>query len=75
MLGRLSMGYLSDKVNPWLLGFSTLASTSAATFILWGVFSYNLAGLLSFGIFYGLLAGGWTSSWNGFTKPLSGGTS
>ncbi|KAJ4473672.1 major facilitator superfamily domain-containing protein [Lentinula aciculospora] len=71
VLGRLALGYLSDKINPWLLVFSTLASTSAATFILWGVLSYNLAGLLSFGIAYGILAGGWTSSWNGFTKPLS----
>ncbi|KAJ4000865.1 MFS general substrate transporter [Lentinula boryana] len=71
VIGRLATGYLSDKVNPWLLGFSTLASTSAVTFILWGLLSYNLAGLLSFGVAYGFLAGGWTSSWNGFTKPLS----
>ncbi|KAJ3714603.1 major facilitator superfamily domain-containing protein [Lentinula guzmanii] len=78
VISRLATGYLSDKVNPWLLGFSTLASTSAVTFILWGLLSYNLAGLLSFtaGIVpfshtYGILAGGWSSSWNGFTKPLS----
>ncbi|KAJ3745449.1 major facilitator superfamily domain-containing protein [Lentinula detonsa] len=71
VIGRLATGYLSDKVDPWLLGFSTLASTSAATFILWGLLSYNLAGLLSFGVADGFLAGGWTSSWNGFTKPLS----
>ncbi|KAE9399890.1 MFS general substrate transporter [Gymnopus androsaceus JB14] len=71
MLGRLSMGYLSDKVNPWLLAFATLISTSAVTFILWGVLSYNLAGLLSFGFAFGILAGGWSSSWTGFTKPLT----
>ncbi|KAJ3801192.1 MFS general substrate transporter [Lentinula aff. detonsa] len=71
VISRLATGYLSDKVNPWLLGFSTLASTSAVTFILWGLLSYNLAGLLSFGLAYGILAGGWSSSWNGFTKPLS----
>ncbi|KAJ3720959.1 major facilitator superfamily domain-containing protein [Lentinula raphanica] len=70
-LGRVTTGYLSDKINPWLLGFSTLALTSAATFILWGILSYNLAGLLSFGVAYGTLAGGWTSSWTGFTKPWS----
>ncbi|KAJ3756588.1 MFS general substrate transporter [Lentinula raphanica] len=71
VFGRLSAGYLSDKVNPWLLAFCILASTSAATFFLWGLLSYNLAGLLSFGIAYGIFAGGWTSSWVGFTKPLS----
>ncbi|KAJ3920266.1 major facilitator superfamily domain-containing protein [Lentinula edodes] len=72
VIGRLTTGYLSDKINPWTLGLSTLASTSAATFILWGVLSYNLAGLLSFSVAYGILAGGWSSTWNGFTKPLSG---
>ncbi|KAJ4471357.1 major facilitator superfamily domain-containing protein [Lentinula edodes] len=71
VIGRLTTGYLSDKINPWTLGLSTLASTSAATFILWGVLSYNLAGLLSFSVAYGILAGGWSSTWNGFTKPLS----
>ncbi|KAJ4465335.1 major facilitator superfamily domain-containing protein [Lentinula lateritia] len=72
VIGRLATGYLSDKINPWFLGLSILASTSAATFILWGVLSYDLAGLLSFSLAYGILASGWTSTWNGFTKPLSG---
>ncbi|KIK61604.1 hypothetical protein GYMLUDRAFT_243300 [Collybiopsis luxurians FD-317 M1] len=71
VFGRLAMGYLSDRMNPWTLGFMTLISTSAATFILWGVLSYNLAGLLSFSMIYGIVAGGWSSSWTGFTKPLS----
>nr|AGC14674.1 hypothetical protein [Lentinula edodes] len=71
VIGRLATGYLSDKINPWFLGLSILASTSAATFILWGVLSYDLVGLLSFSLAYGILASGWTSTWNGFTKPLS----
>ncbi|KAF9078199.1 major facilitator superfamily domain-containing protein [Rhodocollybia butyracea] len=56
-----------------IVGFSIPASTSAVTFILWGgVLSYNLAGLLSFGIgAYGIFAGGWLSSWTGLTKPLT----
>ncbi|KAK0187749.1 major facilitator superfamily domain-containing protein [Armillaria mellea] len=57
VLGRLSMGYLSDKFNPWFLGMSTLFSTSLATFILWSVLSQNLAGLLAFGAAYGILLG------------------
>ncbi|KAJ3927361.1 MAG: hypothetical protein NXY57DRAFT_1106737, partial [Lentinula lateritia] len=71
LIGRLATGYLSDKINPWLLGLSALASTCAVTFILWGVLSYNLAGLLSFSLAYRIVAGGWSSTWNGFIKPLS----
>ncbi|KAK0462090.1 MFS general substrate transporter [Desarmillaria tabescens] len=71
VLGRLSMGYLSDKFNPWLLGMSTLFVTSLATFVLWGVLSQSLAGLLAFGIAYGILAGGWSSLWTGFVSPIA----
>ncbi|KAJ7133632.1 major facilitator superfamily domain-containing protein [Mycena epipterygia] len=68
---RLSIGYLSDKVNPWILALSTLLATSVATFILWGVLSHSLAGLLAFGIAYGGVAGGWSSLWTGFVRPLA----
>ncbi|KAL0064104.1 hypothetical protein AAF712_008964 [Marasmius tenuissimus] len=71
VVGRLSMGYLSDKLNPWLLALSTLICTSLSTFILWGVLSTTFAGLLSFGIAYGALAGGWSSLWTGFLRPLT----
>ncbi|KAK0504325.1 MFS general substrate transporter [Armillaria luteobubalina] len=71
LLNCLSMGYLSDKFNPWFLGMSTLFSTSFATFILWGVLSQNLAGLLAFGAAYGILAGSWTCLWTGFVSPFA----
>ncbi|PBK97305.1 MFS general substrate transporter [Armillaria gallica] len=71
VLGRLSMGYLSDKFNPWFLGMSTLFSTSLATFILWGVLSQSFAGLLAFGAAYGILAGSWTCLWTGFVSPFA----
>ncbi|KAK0441694.1 MFS general substrate transporter [Armillaria borealis] len=71
LLSRLSLGYLADRLNPWLLALSTLSSTSIATFILWGLLSRNLAGLLSFGIAYGALAGGWSSLWTGFIAPIT----
>jgi MFS transporter, MCT family, solute carrier family 16 (monocarboxylic acid transporters), member 10 len=64
------MGYLSDKVNPWILGGTMLFLTSLTTFILWGVLSTSLPGLLTFGIAYGLLAGGWSSSWTGFVRRM-----
>ncbi|KAF7348227.1 hypothetical protein MSAN_01776300 [Mycena sanguinolenta] len=71
VVGRLSMGYLSDKFNPWILALTTLFTTSVATFILWGVLSHSFAGLLAFGIAYGSIAGGWSSLWTGFVRPIA----
>ncbi|KAK7038278.1 MFS general substrate transporter [Favolaschia claudopus] len=71
LIGRLSMGYLSDSVNPWMLALSIFASTSAASFILWGILSHTFSGLLAFGIVYGTVAGGWTCLWTGFVRPLA----
>lgn len=50
---------------------STLFATSLATFVLWGVLSQSLAGLLTFGIAYSILAGGWSSLWTGFISPIA----
>ncbi|KAJ7913560.1 major facilitator superfamily domain-containing protein [Mycena leptocephala] len=71
LVGRLSMGYLSDKFNPWILALATLFTTSVATFILWGIVSHSFAGLMAFGIVYGSVAGGWSSLWTGFVRPLA----
>ncbi|KAG8830580.1 hypothetical protein FRC17_004684 [Serendipita sp. 399] len=57
-------------MDTWLLAFSTLLGTCLATFVGWGVISYSLTGLISFGIVYGGLAGGWSSLWTGFVKDL-----
>lgn len=66
------MGFLSDKYSPWLLGSITHVATSLATFLLWGIAATNLAGLIAYGVFFGLLASGWTSTWTGFIRPISG---
>ncbi|KAJ7606026.1 MFS general substrate transporter [Roridomyces roridus] len=71
VVGRLSMGYLSDKINPWILALSSLFTTSVITFILWGVLSHSLPGLLAFGLAYGSSAGGWSSLWTSFVQPLA----
>ncbi|KIY65753.1 MFS general substrate transporter [Cylindrobasidium torrendii FP15055 ss-10] len=71
VVGRLSMGYLSDTVEPWSLAIGTLFSTSIATFIIWGLLSKTFAGLVAYGIVYGMLAGGWSSSWSGFVRPVA----
>ncbi|KAJ3773780.1 MFS general substrate transporter [Lentinula raphanica] len=73
VIGRLTMGYFSDASlkHCFILGLGTLLATSVTTFVLWGVFSTNLAGLFSFCIVYGLLAGGWPSLWSGFGKRLT----
>ncbi|KAF7358948.1 MFS general substrate transporter [Mycena sanguinolenta] len=71
-VGGFFMGYLSDRFNPWILALANLLATSAATFILWGVCSHSLGGLLAFGILYGSIAGGWSSMWAGFVRPVAG---
>lgn len=71
LIGRISLGYLSDKLNPWSLALCILFPSSLATFIIWGLLSKNLTGLICFGIAYGCLAGSWTSLWSGFIKPVA----
>ena len=71
VLGRLSLGYLSDTVEPWTMAMTTLLSASLATFIIWGLLSKTFAGLLAFGITYGIVAGGWAGLWAGFVRPLA----
>lgn len=70
VLSRLGVGYLSDKVNPWLLAASTAFCTSVATFTLWGILS-RLAGVLAFGIVYGAFKSGWLSLWISFVRPVA----
>jgi MCP family monocarboxylic acid transporter-like MFS transporter 10 len=65
------MGVLSDRFSPWLLGVLTLLSSSLVTFLIWGVAGSAIAGVMVFGVAYGLLAGGWTSIWTGFVRPLA----
>jgi len=62
------MGILSDKFDPWILGLSTLATASLVTFVLWGILAHTFAGLLCFGLAYGIIASGWTSLWTGFVR-------
>lgn len=75
VFGRIGLGILSDKVSPWLLAIYALLFSSVATFLLWGVAGGATSGVLIYGILYGLVAGGWTSLWNGFVKPLSSASS
>ncbi|KAJ7506707.1 MFS general substrate transporter [Mycena galericulata] len=71
LVGRLSIGYLSDTFNPWMLAFFMLLTTSMTSFVFWGVLSHSFAGLLAFGIAYGAVAGGWSSLWTGLVRPLA----
>ncbi|KZP31550.1 MFS general substrate transporter [Athelia psychrophila] len=70
VIGRLAMGYLSDTVDPWLLALSSLGSSALATFVLWGLLSNSFAGLLAFGLVYGIMAGGWSSLGTAFLRPI-----
>ncbi|KIP08941.1 hypothetical protein PHLGIDRAFT_103577 [Phlebiopsis gigantea 11061_1 CR5-6] len=71
LVGRLGFGTLSDIINPWTLASTTLVLTSLSVFVLWGVLSFNLAGVMVYGIVYGCLTGGWTSLWAGFLRPIA----
>ena len=65
------MGYLSDHFNAWLLALGSLASTALATFILWGVVGNTFAGLIAFGIVYGVVAGGFSTLWTTFARTYA----
>ncbi|KAF8902704.1 hypothetical protein CPB85DRAFT_1377164 [Mucidula mucida] len=54
-------GYLSDILNPFFLAISTLLSTSLVTFIEPSWLTYAK----------GMLAGGWSSLWTGFVRPVA----
>ena len=62
---------LSDYISPWLIASTTLMLSSLSIFILWGLLSYTFAGVLAYGIAYGCLAGGWTSLWASFLRPIA----
>lgn len=54
-----------------MIALFTAIFTSLATFVLWGVLSRNFAGFPAYGISYGALAGGWSSIFPGFVRPLA----
>ncbi|TFY57608.1 hypothetical protein EVG20_g8480 [Dentipellis fragilis] len=69
--GPLILGFLSDRFSPWLLALLTCSFTSIATFVLWGVVGNVFAGLIVFGMAFGLLAGGWSTLWSGFLRSFA----
>ena len=48
-----------------------LIGMCSSTFIIWGVLSFSLPGILAYGITYGGAAGGWTSLWYAFVNPIA----
>lgn len=61
VVSRVSIGILSDRMSPHIIGACTLGAATLAVFILWGVTSTSFAPLLVFSLALGLAAGGWTS--------------
>ncbi|EIN08159.1 MFS general substrate transporter [Punctularia strigosozonata HHB-11173 SS5] len=70
VVGRIGMGALSDRVDSWLLALALLTLASLTVFVLWGVLAHSMVGLFVFSVAYGTIAGGWTSTWSGFIRPL-----
>ncbi|QRW21482.1 nuclear mRNA splicing protein [Rhizoctonia solani] len=71
LISRIALGHLSDILNPWVLATSTLAATSAATFVLWGALVTTIGTLSAYSILFGALAGGFSSLWTGFVRPIA----
>ena len=68
MIGGLCMGYLSDQFNSWALTLGSLVLTAVVTFILWGILGNTFAGLVAFGLAYGIVAGSFSSLWASFAR-------
>ena len=66
----MALGTLSDYFASWLLAAITLTTASLTTFVFWGAIGHELAGLLVYGFSFGIVAGGWTSLWTGFLRPI-----
>ncbi|QRV94217.1 major facilitator superfamily transporter [Ceratobasidium sp. AG-Ba] len=71
VVSRISLGQLSDIFNPWLLTTFTLTGTSVFTFVLWGGVTTNVATLSIYAVIFGALAGGFSSLWTGFVRPIA----
>ncbi|CAE6452397.1 unnamed protein product [Rhizoctonia solani] len=71
VVSRIALGHLSDIFNPWILTTITLAATSVATFVLWGALVTTIGTLSLYSILFGALAGGFSSLWTGFVRPIA----
>ncbi|CUA66846.1 hypothetical protein RSOLAG22IIIB_00295 [Rhizoctonia solani] len=71
VISRITLGHLSDTFNPWILTTVTLAATSVATFVLWGALVTTIGSLSAYSILFGGLAGGFSSLWTGFIRPIA----
>ncbi|KAG8691385.1 hypothetical protein FRC11_004498 [Ceratobasidium sp. 423] len=71
VISRVALGHLSDIFNPWVLTTLTLAATSVATFVLWGALVTTIGTLSVYSILFGALAGGYSSLWTGFVRPIA----
>ncbi|KAI0051889.1 MFS general substrate transporter [Auriscalpium vulgare] len=70
-LAPLFVGFLSDRYSPWIIALFVTSSSSIFTFILWGVVGNAAAGMMAYGVAYGLSAGGWSTLWSGFIRGFS----
>ncbi|KAB5595997.1 Mitogen-activated protein kinase organizer 1 [Ceratobasidium theobromae] len=71
VVSRVSLGHLSDIFNPWVLTMFTLAAASVITFVLWGVVVTIIATPSLYALLFGALAGGFSSLWTGFVRPIA----
>ena len=71
LFSRLGLGYLSDKADSWFLAFASTFSSCIIVFLLWGVASTTLGGLIAFGLIFGFCGCGWACLWTGLMRDLT----
>lgn len=69
VVGAILMGVMSDRYHPTTAMLVSSIGTVVAIFIFWS-FAIHEALFFLFAIFYGVFAGGFSSTWAGCAKPL-----
>jgi MFS transporter, MCT family, solute carrier family 16 (monocarboxylic acid transporters), member 10 len=71
IIGRLSTGLCSDHYDAWVLALINLIASTFITFVLWGFVSTTFAGIIVFGLCYGIFVAGWASNWTGLIRYVN----
>lgn len=70
LFGRILVGILSDRFDPWVLSAFITLFTSFTTFIIWGVLSQSFVPLAVYAFLFGAIASGWSVLFFPFIKPI-----
>lgn len=69
VIGAICTGYLVDRYHVSVTLFFLSLGAAVAVFLAWG-FAADFGGLCAFAFFYGIFAGGWSSTWVGISLEI-----